>query len=82
MEIAAFLRNLEFFGRNKNLKITDKTIELLETAILSIDQFVARAEIISHSNVDDTDFILDLNEEQYELRRHIMCRLCLVKWKN
>lgn len=77
-EITAFLRNLKLFIGNENLIITDTTVALLEDTILAIDRLVASAEISSYSDSNGTDFVFQLDEDHFELRRHIMCRLCLV----
>lgn len=90
MEISAFLRNLDLCNQLTDLKITDKTVELLQKAVASIDELFAKSEIISHhdycnyfssqSSNGDSDFVFGLDGNQYELRRHIMCRLCLVSF--
>lgn len=78
-EITAFLRNLNLFIRDENLLITDTTVGLLEETILAIDRLVTSAEISSYSGNNGSEFVFQLDKDHFELRRHIMCRLCLVR---
>lgn len=78
-EITAFLRNLNLFIGDENLLISGTTVGLLEETILAIDRLVTSAEISSHSGNNGSDFVFQLDKDHFELRRHIMCRLCLVR---
>ncbi|XP_031625839.1 uncharacterized protein LOC116342388 [Contarinia nasturtii] len=76
VEIGVFLRYLRCFSKIENVQINKKTIELFEEAKLNIKQLTQGAQIIENSARNDVDFLFDLNEHQYELQRHILCRSC------
>lgn len=75
IEINVFLRHLRTYADKKKYRINDKTIELLMN---TIDKFIANAEIDNDSDQQNIDFLSNLNENNYEIRQYIMCRLCSV----
>lgn len=80
IEIGVFLRRLRIFSEQKNAQINEKTAELLLDAILYIDKLIATADMIQTKTTDQdcVEFLSDLNDQQFELRQYIMCRLCIV----
>lgn len=82
VEIGVFLRYLRCFSQIENVQINKKTMELMQEARSSMKELAQRAHIIENSARNDVDFLFDLNEHQYELQRHIMCRACYVSWKD
>ena len=54
----------------------------MQEVFLSMKELSQNAQIIENSAKNDVDFLFELNEHQYELQRHILCRTCLVSNKN
>lgn len=75
MEISIFLRHLKYYGSKKHFQINEKTMELLMDAI---DALISNAKLNDACKQNCVDFLFDLDENHYELRQCIMCRLCLV----
>lgn len=50
----------------------------MRDAMLNMQVLSRTAQIIENSPKNDVDFLFDLNEQQYELQRHILCRTCYV----
>lgn len=78
VEIGIFLRQMQMQSRQGNIQINEKTAELLVEVISCIDQLTANAEMVPTVNKDSVDYLFDLNEDQFDLRHYIMCRLCVV----
>lgn len=78
VEIGIFLRYLRCFSQIENVQINKKTMELMQEAKSNMKDLAQRAQVIENSARNDVDFLFDLNEHQYELQRHIMCRACYV----
>lgn len=81
VEIGVFLRYLRCFSQIECVQINKKTMELMQEAIVNMRDLSQRAQIIENSTRNDVDFLFDLNEHQYELQRHILCRSCYVSWQ-
>lgn len=79
IEIGVFIRRLRLYSERKNVKVDEKTAELLMDVVILIDKVIANSEIIPKTN-DDINFLFDLNEQQFDLRQYIMCRLCAVSY--
>lgn len=58
--------------------INTKTMELMQEAMINMRKLSQNAQLIENSAKCDVDFLFDLNEHQYELQRHILCRKCYV----
>lgn len=86
IEIAVFLRYLRSLIGRRKVQINRKTVELFSRTVLSIDDLVANAIINEDTNDntddDDVDFLFHLDDNQYKLRRYIMCTLCLVRQRH
>lgn len=78
VEIGVFLRYLRCFSQIENVQINTKTMELMQEAKQNMKELAQRAQVIENSSRNDVDFLFDLDEHQYELQRHIMCRACYV----
>lgn len=50
----------------------------MQEAIVSMKELTQNAKIIENAARNDVDFLFELNEHQYELQRHILCRECFV----
>lgn len=81
VEIGVFLRYLRCFSKIENVQISKKTMELMQEVFLNMKELSMNAKIIENSTKNDVDFLFELNEHQYELQRHILCRTCLVSRK-
>ncbi|XP_055315788.1 G-rich sequence factor 1-like [Sitodiplosis mosellana] len=77
IEIGVFLKRLRMYSERKNAQINEKTVELLSDAVLHIDYLITNAEIIATAEHDSVKFLFDLNEQQFDLRQYIVCRLCV-----
>ncbi|XP_055326064.1 uncharacterized protein LOC129579895 isoform X2 [Sitodiplosis mosellana] len=77
VEIGVFLRYLRCFSKIENVQISKKTMELMQEVFLNMKELSQNARIIENSVKNDVDFLFELNEHQYELQRHILCRTCL-----
>lgn len=82
MEIGVFLRYLRCFSKIENVQINKMTLDLMRDAMLNMQVLSRTAQIIENSPKNDVDFLFDLNEQQYELQRHILCRTCYVSWNS
>lgn len=78
MEIGVFLRYLRCFSQIENVQINRKTLELMRDAMHNMNELSQNAQIVENSAKNDVDFLFDLDERQYELQRHILCRSCYV----
>lgn len=78
MEIGVFLRYLRCFSQIENVQINRKTLELMKDAMHNMNELSQNAHIVENSAKNDVDFLFDLDEHQYELQRHILCRSCYV----
>lgn len=82
IETAVFLKRLRLYSEQKNVQINEKTGELLLAAVDYIDKLIANADMVSTTEPDNVNFIFDLNDQQFDLRQYIMCRLCVVSYEN
>lgn len=80
IEIGVFLRRLRLYSKQKSIKINEKTVELLVDTVDWIDKLIGNSEMISNTDHDNVNFLFDLNEQQFDLRQYIMCRLCVVSY--
>lgn len=81
VEIGVFLRYLHYFSNIECVKIGEQTVELLQAIVNLIAELMNKAEIVKLSERTDVDFLIDLDEHRYELRRCILCRHCFVSKK-
>lgn len=83
IEIGVFLRRLRLYSDRKMVKVNEKTHALLLDTIDCIDKLIANSEMDgADTNNNNVDFLFDLNEQHFDLRQYIMCRLCIVCKKN
>lgn len=80
IEIGVFLRRLRLYSKQESIKINEETVKLLVDAVDCIDKLIGNSEKISNTNHDNVNFLFDLNEQQFDLRQYIMCRLCVVSY--
>lgn len=80
IEVAVFLKRLRMFSEQNNAQINEKTAEMLLDIVVNIDKLIANAEMISPTSSSNVDFVFDLNEQHFDLRHYIMCRLCIVRF--
>lgn len=80
LEIGLFLKEIKSFIQQDNV-IDDETIKLLTETILAVNQLQCSAHF--HENDADTEnnFFFELENDHFQFRRHIVCRLCLVGQK-
>lgn len=50
----------------------------MQETIKSMKELTLNAKVIENCVKNDVDFLFDMNEQQYELQRHIFCRTCYV----
>lgn len=81
VEIGVFLRYLQCFSKIENVQISAKTVQLMQEANFVMRQMCVDAEIVADTAKNDVDFIFQLDENQFELQRHIYCRNCRVSTK-
>lgn len=82
MEIGVFIYQLRSFTERKNVQIGGETVKLLLEAVSNIDELVGNATEIHLPNEASVDFLKTLDRRHYELRRNIMCRICIVSIKS
>lgn len=80
MELAVFLHNMRAFGDAKTFTVGNKTIELISEAVCFMEEVIAKATFIDIKDEGSVDFLQQLDQQHYELRRNIMCRLCIVSF--
>lgn len=78
IEVAVFLKQLRIFSEQNNTQIDEKTAEMLLDIVVNIDKLIANAEMVRTISSDNVNFVFDLNEQHFDLRHYIMCRLCSV----
>lgn len=78
LEAGVFLRNLRAYSNRQSVYINDKTVALLSDIVSYIDELVHKANMFGIQHENNIEFLDDLDERHYELRRNIMCRLCIV----
>lgn len=81
VEIGVYLRYLKCFSKIENVQISEKTVQLMQEANWIMRQLCINAEIVADTAKNDVDFIFELDENQFELQRHIYCRNCRVSKK-
>lgn len=78
IETGIFLRQLRLFSQQNSIQVNENTAELFMDVVQTIDQIIGSAEMVPAKNSDSIKFLSDLNEQQFDLRQNIMCRLCIV----
>lgn len=78
IETGVFMRRLRLFSAQNCKQIDEKTIEMFMEMMLLIDKLMASAEHVPTKRNECLDFLLDLNEQHFDFRQYIMCRLCIV----
>lgn len=73
-----FLRQLRLFSEQNIVQINEKSAELFMDVIQNIEQLIATSHMIPVKDEFSTDFLLNLNEKQFDLKQYIMCRMCNV----
>lgn len=76
MEIGVFLRIMRSYISRTDVAIGKKTVDLLLEVLSCIEDLGVK--VVDIQNETDADFLNGLDERDYELRRNIMCRLCIV----
>lgn len=79
MEIGLFLRELNSFIEHDN-EIDDETIKLLTETFLSMNKLQCAAIFRESIADDDNNFFMNLDDEHFQFRRHIVCCLCHVSF--
>lgn len=77
MELSLFVKELRSYTENVN-EIDDETTKLLIETILAVDKLQASSKIHETSSANENQFVQDLNEEIFKVRRYIVCCLCHV----
>ncbi|XP_055326666.1 G-rich sequence factor 1-like isoform X2 [Sitodiplosis mosellana] len=78
VEVGVFLRNINAYTNRKDACIGNQTVALLIDAISCIDKLVNTAKIADEMmNETSIDFLDNLDERYFELRRNIVCRMCI-----
>lgn len=73
------MRFLNGYANNQNASIGKQSVSQLVELVSCIDEFVQNVPIIiDPPNEIDVDFLNGLNEQLYEMRHYITCRLCNV----
>lgn len=80
MHIGVFLKHLQSFGKSETVELGKSTAELLIATLTSIDEILTKASIKDSIIGKDVKFILNLNDEYFELRQYIACRVCSVNF--
>lgn len=80
MEIGLFLKEIKSFIQQTNV-IDDETIKLLTETILAVNQLQCRAQFDENNANNENNFFFELENDHFQFRRHIVCRLCLVRQK-
>lgn len=78
IDTAIFLRRLRLFSEQKDLQLNGKTTELFMDIIQSIDKLMATTDLANAERNDCLDFLFNLDGQQFDVRQHVMCRLCIV----
>lgn len=69
---------MHYFSNIECVKVSKQTTDLLKTTVSLIVGLTNKADVVEVAERTDVDFLLDLDEHRYELRRCILCRSCLV----
>lgn len=80
IETAIFLRRLRMFSEQKDQQLNGKTTELFVDIIRSVDKLMAAGDMAHTERNDNLDFLFNLDGKQFDVRQHVMCRLCIVSW--
>lgn len=78
IETGVFLRRLRQFSAQNCIQIDEKTTEMFMEMVFLIDKLIASAEHVPTKPNEFLDFLFDLNEQHFDFRQYIMCRLCIV----
>lgn len=78
IDTAIYLRRLRMFSGQKGLQLNGKTTELLMDIIQSVDKLMATGDLAQTDSNDCMDFLFNLDGQQFDVRQHVMCRLCIV----
>lgn len=80
MELILFHKDLTSYIQNVN-KIDDETNQLMIKIVLAVDKLQINSKFREIPSFNENEFAYDLNDEIFQTRRYIVCRLCHV-WKN
>lgn len=64
--------------KQQNMQLGNKTMEMLMNTLACIDEIVNKASVAENANETSLNFLEEMNEQHFELRRNIVCRLCIV----
>lgn len=81
LEMGVFLRRLRMFSDQDRPQINEKTTEMLMDMILIIDKLIANSETVPTSDNQSVNFLFNLDEQNFDFRLHVMCRLCIVSFR-
>ncbi|XP_031626613.1 uncharacterized protein LOC116342931 [Contarinia nasturtii] len=77
-EVSIFLRNLRAYANQTNLQIDRKTSGMLSDTLKCVGDLLANSTVVNSAHgSNEMDFLFDLDERCFELRRNIVCRLCI-----
>lgn len=78
IELGIFLRRFRSFSAQNSIQIDDKSIEMFSEMVMLLDKVIASADHVPTENNECLDFLFDLNDQHFDFRQYIMCRLCIV----
>lgn len=76
LEIGLFVKQLDAYIENVN-EINDETIKLLIDTVESVSKLQKNAQFCEISS-NESGFVNNLNNDTFECRPYIVCRLCSV----
>lgn len=77
LEIGLFLKEIKSFIQQDNV-IDDETIKLLTETIWAVNKLQCTARFHENDAHSENNFFFELENDHFQFRRHIVCRLCLV----
>lgn len=77
LELALFVKELHSYI-NDGDEVDDETTALLMETIIAVDKLQANSKHCEKSTSNENQFVQNLNEDIFECRRHIVCRVCHV----
>lgn len=81
LELVLFQKDLDSYIQNSN-ETDNETTKLMNTIILGLDRLQHNSKFRDQHTFNENQFAHDLNDEIFERRRIIVCRLCSVSRQN
>ncbi|XP_031626105.1 uncharacterized protein LOC116342572 [Contarinia nasturtii] len=75
LELALFVKELKSYINDVSV-VNDETTHFLMETIIAVDKLQATSRHCEKSASNENRFVQDLNEDIFECRRHIVCRVC------